>query len=362
MSNREPAGPDVFSAEDLARVTGQPTRYLRTLIRTAAIPTIDGSLVTRRDALRACRALLDGRQPTTSGGARLFQPAVTTTRTGGGTGMSLLGAGSIHAIVALTLVWVGATMVPQGRTATTVSATDETVRLIFVAEPGPGGGGGGGGQRNPEPPPAAEVQGDRPVRSPVPRRRPPRLPPLSQRLAPPPRPAPRPPVEALPPVEAPFVVSGGDHRNTPGLLTALISPSAPPALSRGSGTGGGVGSGAGIGLGSGTGRGVGPGTGGGFGGGPYRPGSGIEAPRLLREVVPDYTDRARRAGLEGEVLLEVVVTADGGVGDVRILRRLGSGLDEEAVSAVRQWRFEPARRQGTPVAVVVEVAVGFSLR
>ena len=88
----------------------------------------------------------------------------------------------------------------------------------------------------------------------------------------------------------------------------------------------------------------------------------IEPPRLLREVTPDYTEQARRAGLEGEVRLEIVVGPDGGVRDVNVLRPLGAGLDEQAIDAVRQWRFSPARRLGTPVAVVVEVAVEFTLR
>jgi TonB family protein len=77
---------------------------------------------------------------------------------------------------------------------------------------------------------------------------------------------------------------------------------------------------------------------------------------------PHYTDPARRAGLEGEVLLEMVVTAEGTVTDVRVLQRLGSGLDERAIAAVQQWQFSPARRHGVPVAVLVEVAVEFRLR
>jgi periplasmic protein TonB len=47
---------------------------------------------------------------------------------------------------------------------------------------------------------------------------------------------------------------------------------------------------------------------------------------------------------------------------VRVLHGLGSGLDQRAVDAVRQWRFNPARRQGTPVDVMVEIAVEFKLR
>jgi protein TonB len=115
-------------------------------------------------------------------------------------------------------------------------------------------------------------------------------------------------------------------------------------------------------MGEGTGSGIGPGSGGGTGGGPYRAGSGITPPRLVREVKPDYTEQARRRGLEGDVVLEIVVRSNGSVGDVKVLQGLGGGLDERAIEAVRQWRFSPARRQGTPVDVIVEVAVEFKLR
>ena len=53
---------------------------------------------------------------------------------------------------------------------------------------------------------------------------------------------------------------------------------------------------------------------------------------------------------------------DGSVGDVKMLQGLAGGLNERAVQAVRQWRFAPARRQGAPVDVIVEVAVEFKLR
>jgi periplasmic protein TonB len=134
------------------------------------------------------------------------------------------------------------------------------------------------------------------------------------------------------------------------------------ADSRGSGTGGGVGTGTGTGIGEGDGSGIGEGSGGGMGGGPYRPGSGIEPPRLLREVKPDYSEEARQRSIQGEVVLEIVVRRDGSVGEVRVLQGLGHGLDRRAIDAVRQWRFAPARRQGTPVDVMVEVAVEFKLR
>lgn len=164
--------------------------------------------------------------------------------------------------------------------------------------------------------------------------------------------------ERLPTVVAPIVASPSDSRDVIGAL----EPTPSTASSRGPGTGGGVGSGSGTGIGPGEGSGVGPGSGGGTGGGPYRPGSGIEAPRLLKEVKPDYTEDARVRGVEGDVLLEIIVRRDGSVGDIRILQGLGAGLDQRAVQAVRQWRFAPSRRLGVPVDVVVEVAVEFKLR
>jgi TonB family protein len=174
---------------------------------------------------------------------------------------------------------------------------------------------------------------------------------------------PPPPVakpDPVPPVVAPVVSAPADPKDQPGVL---VAPAASPApASQGPGTGGGSGSGAGTGIGQGNGSGIGEGTGGGTGGGPYRPGSGITAPAILREVKPDYTEDARRRGLSGDVVLEIVVRSDGSVGTVRVVQGLGAGLDQRAVDAVRQWRFSPARRLGTPVDVLVEVAVEFRLR
>ena len=156
-----------------------------------------------------------------------------------------------------------------------------------------------------------------------------------------------------------MVPDPGDVQDVVGVIDA---PPAPMPPSAGPGTGGGVGSGQGTGIGEGDGSGMGAGSGGGTGGGPFRPGSGIEPPQLLREVRPVYTDEARRRAIEGDVVLEIVVRRDGSVGDVRVLRSLGSGLEQRAIAAVRQWKFSPARRRGSAVDVVVEVAVGFTLR
>ena len=158
---------------------------------------------------------------------------------------------------------------------------------------------------------------------------------------------------------APVVTQAADLEDQAGLLNA---PPAPPSQSQGPGTGGGAGSGQGTGLGEGDGSGIGPGSGGGTGGGPYRPGSGISPPQLQREVKPIYTDEGRRRAIEGDVVMEIVVRRDGSVGDVKLMRTLGAGLDQRAIAAVKQWRFSPARRQGAAVDILVEVAVGFALR
>jgi protein TonB len=156
---------------------------------------------------------------------------------------------------------------------------------------------------------------------------------------------------------APVVASGREQPKS-----GEIDSANRASESLGAGTGGGAGSGSGTGNGSGAGSGIGPGIGGGTGGGPYRPGSGIEPPRLLREVKAQYTEDARRRNITGEVVLEIVVKRDGSVDDVSVRRGLGAGLDERAMAAVREWRFAPARRMGEPVDVIVEVAVEFSLR
>ena len=136
-------------------------------------------------------------------------------------------------------------------------------------------------------------------------------------------------------------------------------PVGPP--SNGTGIGGGIGSGAGGSVGSGYGVGVGPGYGGGIGGGVYRVGGGVSAPRILYSPDPDYSEEARKAKFQGTVTLWLVVGADGRPRDARVARSLGMGLDEKALAAVRQWKFEPAMKDGRPVAVQINVEVNFRL-
>jgi protein TonB len=81
-------------------------------------------------------------------------------------------------------------------------------------------------------------------------------------------------------------------------------------------------------------------------------------------VRPNYTSEAMRAKVQGEVVIEAVVLPDGTVGEVKIVRSLDTnfGLDEEALKAARQWRFRPGTRFGDPVAVLVTIALTFTLR
>jgi protein TonB len=139
--------------------------------------------------------------------------------------------------------------------------------------------------------------------------------------------------------------------------------SALPAgpASNGTGVGGGIGSGSGGGIGSGTGPGVGPGYGGGMGGGIFRVGGGVSAPRVLEKPDPDYSEEARKAKYQGTVVLWLIVDSNGKPRDVRVARSLGMGLDQKAMEAVKQWKFQPAMKDGTPVAVQINVEVNFRL-
>ncbi len=138
-----------------------------------------------------------------------------------------------------------------------------------------------------------------------------------------------------------------------------VIPNGPP--SNGTGSGGGIGSGSGGGVGSGYGPGVGPGRGGGIGGGVFKVGGGVSAPRALSTPDPEYSEEARKAKYQGTVVLWLVVDQYGRPQNLRVARSLGLGLDEKAIEAVRQWKFEPAMKDGRAVAVQINVEVNFRL-
>ena len=217
--------------------------------------------------------------------------------------------------------------------------------LLFLSGTAQGGGGGGGGNRQTDPIRRAEGVGHDTVTLRTTKR--PQLPGRLKREI------------DLPAIvlDAQPLASGSFDQL--GLPVGGVSY----GTSTGPGSGGGVGTGAGTGLGSGRGPGVGPGSGGGFGGGTYRPGGAVTPPKPISQVKPHYTIDALKQRIQGPVWLEVVVTREGHAGDVRVARSLDpGGLDEEAVNAVRQWRFEPGRLAGAPVDVIVTVVMDFSIR
>lgn len=213
-----------------------------------------------------------------------------------------------------------------------------------------GSGGGGGGNRRPEPIRRAQGVGTDTITLRV-QKRPSPTAPVSAVAIPDVSPLPSLVLDAKPLASGLFEQTG---LPTGGVLSGI---------STGPGSGGGVGTGTGTGIGPGRGPGLGPGSGGGTGGGIYRAGGAVSAPRLIKEVKPGYTSEALRSRIQGTVVLEVVVTADGCASQIRVVRSLDAGgLDKEAVAAVAQWQFEPGRLGGTPVDVLVTIMLDFILR
>ena len=87
----------------------------------------------------------------------------------------------------------------------------------------------------------------------------------------------------------------------------------------------------------------------------------MTAPRVVYDPDPEYSQEARQAKYQGTVVLWVVIGADGRPKQIRVQRTLGMGLDEKAIDAVRKWRFQPAEKNGQPVAVQVNIEVNFRL-
>jgi periplasmic protein TonB len=217
--------------------------------------------------------------------------------------------------------------------------------LVFLPDKRQGGGGGGGGNRRSEPIRRAESVGQDAVTM---------------------RTVRKPPEASLgveEPAIVPFVLDARSLASGVADQIGLPVGGVAEGLSTGPGSGGGVGTGTGTGLGSGRGPGVGPGSGGGFGGGAYRDGGAVTSPRLLAQVRPNYTSEALERRIQGEVRLDIIVTREGRVGDIRVSKSLDpGGLDDEAVKAARLWRFDPGRLSGQPVDVVVTLVMDFSIR
>jgi TonB family protein len=150
-----------------------------------------------------------------------------------------------------------------------------------------------------------------------------------------------------------------DNPNLP--MIGVLNSANVTLGSNGQGTGAGMGTGHGGGLGSGTGNGYGPGTGGNYGGGLERVGGLVSAPVPLLTPEAEFSDEARRAKYQGEVMISLIVDAQGNPQNPRVVRPLGMGLDEKALEAVRKYKFKPAMKQGKAVPVMITIAVNFRL-
>src|SRR5207249_9418138 len=88
-----------------------------------------------------------------------------------------------------------------------------------------------------------------------------------------------------------------------------------------------------------------------------RVGSGVTAPTVIHRVEPQYSEEARKARYQGTVVLEAIVRRDGTCDIIRVVRSLGFGLDENAMQALKQWRFRPGMRNGVPVDISLNIEV-----
>ena len=231
----------------------------------------------------------------------------------------------------------------QGPKTTTTAQIPPPVMLQLPPAPKQMGGGGGGGTR--ERTPASKG----------------RIPQFSKtQLAPPMVKIPI----LHPKLPVPPTLLGPPQLKLPQMnLTAQLGDpfGVPGPPSAGPGTGGGIGTGSGTGVGPGGGGGFGPGNTAGFGGGAYSVGGGVSAPIAIYKPEPPYSEEARKAKYQGSLVMWIVVDAQGRVVKEQIIKPLGMGLDQEALKTVKTWKFIPAKRNGVPVPVQVDVEVTFRL-
>ncbi len=92
-----------------------------------------------------------------------------------------------------------------------------------------------------------------------------------------------------------------------------------------------------------------------------RVGGLVELTKLVRQVKPEYPERARAKGIQGIAMLEAVISMEGVPLSLHVVESPDPALAEAAMEAVKQWRYEPTRLNGEPVEVVTEIAVRFKL-
>jgi len=89
---------------------------------------------------------------------------------------------------------------------------------------------------------------------------------------------------------------------------------------------------------------------------------GVKAPVLIKETHPKYTDAAKARGVQGNVDVTAEVLSNGSVGAVKVTQSLDPDLDEQAVLAVKEWKFRPATKDDKPVDVEVQIELTFTLK
>ncbi len=96
--------------------------------------------------------------------------------------------------------------------------------------------------------------------------------------------------------------------------------------------------------------------------GPIRVGGDVKPPEKIFYPSPQYTEIARKARIQGVVIVEAIIDKEGKVTNVKVLKGLPMGLDQAAVDAVSRWTFKPATLNGKPVAVIYNLTVNFQLQ
>ena len=90
-------------------------------------------------------------------------------------------------------------------------------------------------------------------------------------------------------------------------------------------------------------------------------GEDVQAPKLIKKVNPIYPEEARKAGVEGVVVLEATIDIHGKVTKLKVLEGVNDLLNKAAIDAVKQWKYEPVIMDGNPVEVEFGVAIKFAL-
>jgi periplasmic protein TonB len=96
--------------------------------------------------------------------------------------------------------------------------------------------------------------------------------------------------------------------------------------------------------------------------GPIMVGGDVQAPVKTFAPPPQYTEIARKARIQGVVIVQAIIDKEGNVTNVKVLKGLPMGLDQSAVEAIKKWKFDPATLNGKPVAVYYNLTVNFQLQ